>query len=50
MDGIAHFLIQTNALNDVVLIEVQKGDIIVISLGYGHTTGIAKIITRFLYE
>jgi glucose-6-phosphate isomerase len=37
-DGTAHFLLQTNALEDVVLIEARKGDIIVIPPGYGHVT------------
>ena len=38
MDGIAHFLLQTKKLDDVVLIEAQQGDIIVIPPGYGHVT------------
>lgn len=38
LDGIAHFLLQTKKLDDVVLIEAQKGDIIFIPPGYGHVT------------
>ncbi|MCK9593668.1 MAG: glucose-6-phosphate isomerase, partial [Methanoregula sp.] len=38
LDGTAHFLLQTTALDDVVLIEAQKGDIIFIPPGYGHVT------------
>ena len=38
LEGIAHFLLQTNALDDVVLIEARKGDIVVIPPGYGHVT------------
>ena len=38
MDGIAHFLLQTKKLDDVVLIKALKGDIIVIPPGYGHVT------------
>ncbi len=38
LEGLAHFLLQTNALDDVVLIEARKGDIIVIPPGYGHVT------------
>ena len=37
-EGSAHFLLQTNALDDVVLIEARKGDIVVIPTGYGHVT------------
>jgi glucose-6-phosphate isomerase len=38
LDGTAHFQLQTKALDDVVLIEVHKGDIIAIPPGYGHVT------------
>jgi len=38
LDGIAHFLLQTKSLNDVILIEALKGDITVIPPGYGHVT------------
>jgi glucose-6-phosphate isomerase len=38
LDGTAHFLLQTTALDDVVLIEAQQGDIMVIPPGYGHVT------------
>lgn len=38
MEGTAHFLLQTKSLDDVVLIEAQKGDIVVIPPGYGHVT------------
>jgi len=38
MEGFAHFLLQTKALDDIILIEAQKGDIVVIPPGYGHVT------------
>lgn len=38
MDGIAHFLLQTKDLEDIILIEAQKGAIVVIPPGYGHVT------------
>jgi len=38
LDGNAHFLLQTKKLDDVVLIEAHKGDIIIIPPGYGHVT------------
>lgn len=36
--GTAHFLLQTKSLDDIVLIEGHKGDIVVIPPGYGHVT------------
>jgi glucose-6-phosphate isomerase len=38
MDGIAHFLLQTKNLDDVILIEAHKDDIIAIPPRYGHVT------------
>jgi glucose-6-phosphate isomerase len=38
MDGNAHFLLPAKNLDDVILIEANKGDIIVIPPGYGHVT------------
>lgn len=38
LEGHAHFLLQTRALDDVVLIEAHSGDIVVIPPGYGHVT------------
>ena len=37
-DGVAHFLLQAKSLDDIVLLEAQKGDIIAIPPGYGHVT------------
>ena len=36
--GVAHFLLQAKSLDDIILIEAQKGDIIAIPPGYGHVT------------
>ena len=38
MEGFAHFLLQTKALDDIVLLEARKGDIFCIPPGYGHVT------------
>jgi glucose-6-phosphate isomerase, archaeal len=38
IDGIAHFLLQKKTLDTIVLVEAEKGDIVVIPPGYGHVT------------
>lgn len=38
IDGIAHFLLQKRTLDDIVLVEAEKGDIVLIPSGYGHVT------------
>jgi len=38
IDGIAHFLLQKKILDDIVLVEAEKGDIFFIPPGYGHVT------------
>ncbi len=38
IEGIAHFLLQKKTLDDIVLVEAEKGDIVVIPPGYGHVT------------
>jgi len=37
-EGLAHFLLQHKTLRHIVLIEAQKGDVVVIPPGYGHVT------------
>jgi glucose-6-phosphate isomerase len=38
LEGSAHYLLQSRALDDVVMIEAQAGDLVIIPPGYGHIT------------
>lgn len=38
LEGRAHFLLQKKTLDDIVLVEAAKGDIVLIPPGYGHVT------------
>ena len=38
LEGVAHYLLQSRSLSDVVLITAAKGDVVVIPPGYGHIT------------
>ena len=38
LEGMAHYLLQSSALDDVVLITASAGDLVIIPPGYGHVT------------
>ena len=38
LDGAAHYLLQSRALDDIVMIEAHAGDLVVMPPGYGHIT------------
>jgi glucose-6-phosphate isomerase len=38
LEGCAHYLLQSQALDDVVLIDARAGDLVIIPPGYGHIT------------
>ncbi len=38
LDGTAHYLLQSQSLDDVVMLEAGAGDIVIIPPGYGHVT------------
>ncbi len=38
LEGSAHYLIQSRALDDAALITAEKGDLVIIPPGYGHVT------------
>lgn len=38
LEGSAHYLLQSRALDDIVMIEAQAGDLVIIPPGYGHIT------------
>jgi len=38
VEGVAHFLLQKKTLEHIILVKAAKGDIVLISPGYGHVT------------